>query len=83
MDPAKPQTNNRRTQQKEKSMRGAYTNYLAEKGESRYTSAVEKVMARAREDAELRLARIMNGAEPEYINGCPKDREKGRRVRMK
>lgn len=59
-------------------MKGAYTNYLAEKGESRYTSAVEKVLARAKEDAELRLARITNGVHPEYKNGSPKDREKGR-----
>lgn len=59
-------------------MRGAYTNYLAEKGESRYTDAVEKIKARAKEDAELRLARIFNGKEPDYQNGHPKDREKGR-----
>lgn len=59
-------------------MKGAYTNYLAEKGDSRYASAVEKVLARAKEDAELRLARITNGAHPEYKNGHPKDREKGR-----
>lgn len=59
-------------------MRGAYTNYLAEKGESRYTDVVEKLKARAKEDAELRLARIFNGKEPGYQNGHPKDREKGR-----
>lgn len=59
-------------------MRGAYTNFIAEKGESRYTEAVERIKARAKEDAELRLARITNGVHPEYINGHPKDREKGR-----
>ncbi len=64
-------------------MRGAFTNFIAEKGESRYTDAVEQIKARAKEDAELRLARIFNNAEPAYRNGHPKDREKGRRVRMK
>lgn len=64
-------------------MRGAYTNFIAEKGESRLTDIVEQMKARAAEEAELRLARIFNGAEPDYINGHPKDTEKGRRVRMK
>lgn len=59
-------------------MRGAYTNFIAEKGESRYTEVVERIKARAKEDAELRLARIFNGAEPDYQNGHPKDCEKGR-----
>lgn len=59
-------------------MRGAYTNFIAEKGESRYIDVVERIKAKAKEEAELRLARIMNGAEPEYKNGNPKDREKGR-----
>lgn len=59
-------------------MRGAYTNLIAEKGESRYTYVVEQMRAKAKEEAELRLARIFNGKEPEYKNGHPKDREKGR-----
>lgn len=77
MDSAKPETGYYYTQ-KEKFMRGAYTNFIAEKGESRYTDVVEKIKARAAEEAELRLARIFNGKEREYINGHPKDREKGR-----
>lgn len=76
MDPAESKTDNRRSQQKEKIMRGAYTNFIAEKGESRLTDIVEQMKARAAEEAELRLARIFNGVEPDYINGHPKHKEK-------
>lgn len=64
-------------------MRGAQFQYIREKGLSRYTDAVESVKAREKEEAELRLARIMNGAHPDYQNGHPKDAEKGRKVNMK
>jgi hypothetical protein len=61
-------------------MKGAYYQYLRSKGipATRTTDAVEKAQAFRKEEAELRLARIMNGAEPEYQNGHPKDSEKGR-----
>lgn len=39
---------------------------------------VEIAKQRFRDDAILRLARIANGAEPDYENGNPKDEEKGR-----
>lgn len=61
-------------------MRGAYFQYVRQKGISRYTDAVEAVKAKAKEEAELRLARIMNNAEPSHQNGSPKDAEKGRIV---
>lgn len=66
-------------------MRGAYHQYIKQKGLGRYTDAVERIKGAAADEAalrleaqELRLARIFNGAEPEYRNGSPKDREKGR-----
>lgn len=61
-------------------MRGAYHQYLRMNGISRYTDAVEAVNAKRKEDAELRLGRIMNNAEPSHQNGHPKDAEKGRTV---
>lgn len=57
-------------------MRGAYYQYVRMNGVSRYTDAVEAVKAKAKEEAELRLARIMNNAEPAYKNGHPKHEEK-------
>lgn len=42
-----------------------------------YSSAVEEVMARQKEAATLRLARIQNGTHPDYKNGHPKSAEKG------
>jgi len=59
-------------------MRGAYFQYLKQKGTSRLTDAVERAKARHKEDTELRLARIMNNAEPSHQDGHPKDAEKGR-----
>jgi len=61
-------------------MQGAYYQYLRTKGipSSRTTNAVEAANALRKEQAELRLARIMNEKEPEYQNGSPKDAEKGR-----
>jgi hypothetical protein len=53
-------------------MRGAYTQFIKSKGsgfESRLTPAVEKAMAIRKEEAERRLARIMNGKEPFHKNG--------------
>lgn len=64
-------------------MRGAYHSYVHMNGISRYTDAVEAVNAKRKEDAELRLARITNEAEPLYQNGRPKDAEKGRIVKKK
>lgn len=61
-------------------MRGAIFQYIREKGISRLTDAVEAVNARRKEEAELRLGRIMNNAEPSHQNGNPKDAEKGRIV---
>lgn len=52
-------------------MRGAYMQYIKAKGIGRYTDAVEAVQANNKEAAELRLARIMNGAEPSHQNGVP------------
>jgi hypothetical protein len=52
--------------------------YLKQKGLGRTTGAVEKARALHKEECELRLARIANGAEPAYQNGHPKDAEKGR-----
>lgn len=37
-------------------------------GESRRTEAVEVAMRRHKEKAQLRLARITNGAEPSMVN---------------
>lgn len=59
-------------------MRGAYFQYLKQKGVTRSTDAVEQAKARRKEESELRLARIMNNAEPSHQNGHPKDFEKGR-----
>lgn len=61
-------------------MRGAYVSYLKMNGVGRYTDAVAAIK---QEDAELRRARIMNGAEPSHQNGHPKDQEKGRTVPKK
>lgn len=49
-------------------MRGAYIQYLKSKG-SRKTNAVEQACALVKEQAEVRLARIANGAHPDYKNG--------------
>lgn len=60
-------------------MRGAYYQYCRANGVGRYTDAVEAIKAQNAEAAELRLARITNGAEPSHQNGHPKDQEKGRK----
>lgn len=61
-------------------MRGAYHNYMKQKGTppSLKSEAVEEAAAQHAEECELRLARIQNGKHPEYQNGHPKDAEKGR-----
>lgn len=59
-------------------MRGAYTQYVKSKG-FKPSCAVDQAAAKHKEDCELRLAQIMNGTHPDYINGHPKDAEKGRR----
>lgn len=41
------------------------------------SQVVEIAKQKFREDAQLRLARIANNAEPEYRNGHPKATEKG------
>ena len=43
------------------------------------TCVVQTLARKFKEDAQLRLARIANGAHPDYKNGHPKDREKGRK----
>lgn len=51
-------------------MRGCYNQYLIQKGHtSNLTKAVEDARAIRAEEAELRLARIMNGKEPSHQNG--------------
>lgn len=42
-------------------------------------AVVEMAKQRFRDDAILRLAKITNEAHPAYINGHPKDQEKGRK----
>lgn len=63
-------------------MRAAYHQYLKEKGlpsccSGRCTSAVEDARAREKEAAELRLARIQNGAEEYHKNGFPSEPKSG------
>lgn len=41
-------------------------------------AVVELAKQKFRDDAILRLAKIANGKHPDYVNGCPKDAEKGR-----
>lgn len=59
-------------------MRGGYLQLLKQVGagvpEARVASAVERARALHKEKCELRLARIMNGAEKGYENGHPKKR---------
>jgi hypothetical protein len=52
-------------------MRGAYVQFIRTKGTSLYTAAVERAHNLRKEEAELRLARIFNKAEPEMQNGKP------------
>lgn len=40
-------------------------------------AVVEMAKQRFRDDATLRLARIANGKQKEYVNGSPKAAEKG------
>lgn len=61
-------------------MNTAYKCYLKQKGTPPTMDAVEDVCRARREEATLRLARIQNGAHPEYRNGNPKDAEKGRKT---
>jgi len=49
-------------------MDGAFKAFVKGKG----TCVVEDFARRHREDCQIRLARKMNGALPEYINGNPK-----------
>lgn len=59
-------------------MNQAYKCYCKTKGDpSRRSPVVEDAVRTAREDAQLRLARIQNNKEPEYKNGHPKATEKG------
>ena len=55
--------------------------YVKSKGH-KPTCAVDQAAALHKEQCELRLARIMNGAEPAYQNGHPKDAEKGRKRKI-
>lgn len=45
-------------------------------GSQRVSNAVELAKERFKEEAQLRLARIMNNAEPSHANGHPKSAEK-------
>lgn len=56
-------------------MDGAYKAFVRRFG----TDVVEDFARRHKEDCQLRLARIANGKHPDYVNGNPKDAEKGRR----
>lgn len=60
-------------------MRGAYYAYLQQNGTSRYTDAVEAVKARSAEESEQRLARIQNGAHPDFQNGTPFPDQEGKK----
>lgn len=62
-------------------MNGAYFSYLKSKGHVPDATLAAKELAK--EGAALRLARIMNGAEPSHQNGHPKDAEKGRTTATK
>jgi len=53
-------------------MDGAYKAFIKVHG----TDVVEDFARKHREDAQLRLARIQNGADPDYQNGHPKNKEK-------
>ena len=55
-------------------MDGAFRALVSEKG----VGVVNDLLQKHREDCQLRLARIANGADPRYKNGHSKDREKGR-----
>lgn len=55
-------------------MDGAFKCFVTKFG----ADVVEDFARKHREDCQLRLARITNGAEPAYQNGHPKDAEKGR-----
>jgi hypothetical protein len=55
----------------------AYKCFCKQKGESRRSQVVEDAVQRRKEDAQLRLARIANNAEPSHKNGHPKSAEKG------
>ena len=57
-------------------MRGGYIQLLSEVGSSRVSDVIEQQKAKHKEDCERRLARIQNGAHPDYKNGHPKHAEK-------
>lgn len=50
-------------------MRGSYQRFFAVRGDSNKTQTIENALALEKEAAELRLARIQNGAEPSHKNG--------------
>lgn len=58
-------------------MNQAFQCYCRQKGDPRTSQVVEDACRKAREDAQLRLAKIQNNAHPEYKNGHPKSKEKG------
>ncbi len=49
-------------------MSGAFKALVSEKG----VGVVNDLIRKHREDCQLRLARIANGAHPDYKNGNPK-----------
>jgi len=48
-------------------MNGAYTQYIKAKGLGRFSSAVEKVNDKHREDCSRRLALLTNGHDPVMV----------------
>lgn len=59
-------------------MNDALLQFCRAKGSGRYDEIVAAF--KQNEERVLRLALIQNGAHPDYINGHPKDQEKGRLV---
>lgn len=51
-----------------------------EKG-SRLSSVVENAKQKSRDECQLRLARIANGADPGEIGGCGEDKKKKKRAK--
>lgn len=56
------------------------TFFLMEKG-SRLSSVVENAKQKSRDECQLRLARIANGADPGEIGGCGEDKKKKKRAK--
>lgn len=64
-------------------MNDAYLQYCRMNGIGRYDDAVASFKQHEQEDSTRRRALIMNGKHPEFLNGHPKDAEKGRTMPKK